>query len=79
MVNNSTFFIGIDLGDKLSVVVILHQEGELIEESRIPTTKNTFIRMFKRIPSSHIAMEESSHSHWPIDFDRVEPMAGNRR
>ena len=31
MYNNSTFFIGVDLGDKHSYIVILDQDGELIE------------------------------------------------
>jgi activator of 2-hydroxyglutaryl-CoA dehydratase len=57
MFNNSTLFIGIDLGGKLSYIVILDQDGKVIEESRIPTTKNAFIREFKSVPLSRIAME----------------------
>jgi transposase len=64
MVNNSTVFIGIDLGDKHSVVIILDQDGEVIEESRIPTTQTTFTQKFKLIPSSRIAMEAGTHSRW---------------
>ena len=64
MFNNSTTFIGIDLGDKHSYLVILDQEGELIEESRIPTTQNAFTRKFSCISSSRIAMEVGAHSRW---------------
>ena len=64
MFNNSTIFIGIDLGDKYSVIVVLDQEGDVIEESRIPTTQNAFTRKFKNIPSCRIAMEVGAHSRW---------------
>ena len=64
MFNNSTVFIGIDLGDKFSYVVILDKDGEVIEESRISTTKNAFTTKFKRIPSCRIAMEVGVHSRW---------------
>ncbi len=49
MYNNSTFFIGVDLGDKHSYVAILDQGGELIEESRLPTTKTSFQRKFSSL------------------------------
>jgi transposase len=64
MINNSILFIGIDLGDKFSVIVVLDQDGEVIEESRIPTTKNAFTTMFKRISSCRIALEVGTHSRW---------------
>ena len=64
MSNNSTVFIAIDLGDKFSVIVILDQDGEVIEESRIPTAMNAFTRKFKSIPSCCIAMEVGTHSRW---------------
>jgi transposase len=64
MSNNSTIFIGIDLGDKHSYLVILDQEGELIEETRLPTTQNAFARKFKCFPSCRIAMEVGVHSRW---------------
>jgi transposase len=33
------FFVGLDLGDKHSYIAILDQDGELIEETRLPSTK----------------------------------------
>jgi len=62
MSNNSTFFIGIDLGDKFSEVFILDQDANVIEESRIPTTRNAFQRKFSILQSCRIAMEVGSHS-----------------
>lgn len=64
MFNNSTIFIGIDLGDKFSVIVVLDQDGELIEESRIPTTQNAFTRKFASFSPSRIAVEVGAHSRW---------------
>jgi len=43
------FFIGLDLGDKHSYLAILDQEGELIEETRLPTTKASFHRKFSTL------------------------------
>ncbi len=64
MLNNSTFFIGLDLGDKHSYVAILDPEGELIEESRLPTTKASFQRKFSTLQPCRIAMEVGTHSRW---------------
>jgi len=64
MFNDSTVFVGIDLGDKFSYTVILNKDGEVIEESRIPTTKNAFTRKFGSFHPSRIAMEVGSHSRW---------------
>jgi hypothetical protein len=49
MFNNSTNSIGVDLGDKCSFIPRINQEGELIEESRLPTNRAPFQRIF---PSS---------------------------
>jgi transposase len=64
MLNNSTFFVGLDLGDKYSYVSILDQEGDLIEESRLPTTKASFKRKFSDLQNFRIAMEVGTHSRW---------------
>ena len=42
MLNNSTTFIGLDLGDKYSYLTILDQDAEVIEETRLPTSKSAF-------------------------------------
>jgi len=64
MIKNITFFIGLDLGDKFSHTAIIDQEGMLIEEARIPTTKAAFMRKFSTIPCSRLAMEVGTHSRW---------------
>ena len=64
MINNSILFIGIDLGDKHSFATILDPEGELIEETRLPTTRTAFQRKLSCIPACRIAMEPGTHSRW---------------
>jgi transposase len=64
MFNNSTFFVGLDLGDKFSYLTIVDPEGELIEEARMPTTRASFQRKFSTMPSCRIAMEVGAHSRW---------------
>ena len=64
MNKNSMFCIGLDLGDKFSYIMIVDQEGELIEESRLPTTKTSFQRKFSTFQPCRIAMEVGAHSRW---------------
>jgi predicted NBD/HSP70 family sugar kinase len=58
----SMFYIGLDLGDKYSYLTILDSEGELIEESRLPTTKASFRRKFSTLQPCRVAMEVGTHS-----------------
>jgi transposase len=58
------FFIGLDLGDKHSYLAILDQNGDLIEETRLPTTQAAFHRKFSILPPSRVAMEVGAHSRW---------------
>ena len=64
MLNNSTTFFGLDLGDKHSHFAILDLHGDLIEEIRIPTSKAFFQRKFSGLPPARVAMEVGTHSRW---------------
>ena len=64
MNKNNMFFVGLDLGDKFSYITIVDQDGEMIEESRLPTTKASFQRKFPTLQPSRIAMEVGAHSRW---------------
>jgi len=55
MYNNSTFFIGVDLGDKQSYIAMLNQDGVLIEETRLPTSLTSFHQRFFALPPSRVA------------------------
>jgi transposase len=64
MNKNSMYFVGLDLGDKHSYIAILNQDGELIEETRLPTTKASFHQRFSMLPPCRVAMEVGTHSRW---------------
>ncbi len=64
MFNNSTSFIGVDLGDKYSFITAINREGELIEESRLPTNRASFQHRFSSLQPCRIAMEVGVHSRW---------------
>ncbi|MGB2895738.1 MAG: transposase, partial [Anaerolineales bacterium] len=64
MNKNSMFFVGLDLGDKFSYITIIDQDGEMVEESRLPTTKASFQRKFSTLQPCRVAMEVGTHSRW---------------
>jgi len=64
MNKNSTLFVGLDLGDRWSHLTILDPEGEVVEESRVPTSGGALQRKFSALPPACIAMEVGSHSRW---------------
>src|SRR3990170_3792185 len=61
---NSMLFIGLDLGDRQSHLVILDQGGELVEEARLPTTQASLAHKFSGIPACRVAIEVGAHSRW---------------
>ena len=64
MYKKCMLFVRLDLGDKYSHLVILDQEGEVLEESRIPTTQSALRRKFAILPICRIALEVGAHSRW---------------
>ncbi len=64
MNKNSIYFVGLDLGDKYSYIALLDSEGELIEETRLPTNQASFQRKFSRLPPCRVAMEVGAQSRW---------------
>ena len=64
MDKNSTIFVGLDLGDKFSYITIVDQDGEMIEETRLPTTKASFQSKFATLQPCRVAMEVGTHSRW---------------
>jgi transposase len=53
-----------DLGDRSSHYCILNEAGEVIWESKLPTTPKGMEEVFGRIPRSRIALETGTHSPW---------------
>jgi transposase len=64
MNKHSMFYLGLDLGDKFSYLTMLDSEGELVEESRLPTTKASYPRKFSSLQPCRVAMEVGAHSRW---------------
>lgn len=56
--------IGIDLGDEYSAVCVLDEAGEIVEESRIRTTRQAFARRFTDSRDTCVVMESGTHSRW---------------
>src|ERR1700677_2415865 len=56
--------MGLDLGDRTSHYCVLNEAGEVILESKIPTTPKGIEEVFSRIPRSRIALETGTHSPW---------------
>jgi transposase len=59
--------IGIDLGDKHSQVCVLDAKGEVIEESKIRTTREAVGRRFSSMAATRVALETGTHSNWIAD------------
>jgi transposase len=56
---------GIDLGDRYTHLCLVDgEEGEVIEESRIPTTRRAFERRFSEAEPMRVAIEAGTHSPW---------------
>ena len=56
--------IGLDLGDRTSHYCILNEAGEVILESKLPTTPRGIEEIFSKIPRSRVALETGTHSPW---------------
>jgi transposase len=56
--------VGIDLGDRYSEVCVLDSRGEVIEESRVPTTRQAFERWFAGKARGRVVIEVGTHSPW---------------
>jgi transposase len=57
-------FIGLDLGDRRSHLVILDQDAQLVEEARLPTSQASLTRKFSGVPAARVALEVGAHSRW---------------
>ena len=56
--------IGVDLGDRASRYCILNEEGDVISENSVPTTKTGITGVFGAMPRCRVALETGAHSPW---------------
>jgi hypothetical protein len=51
-------YVGLDLGDRTSLVHLRNAAGEFVEEARLPTTQTALRKKFADQPPLRIALEE---------------------
>ena len=56
--------IGMDLGDKSSRYCVLDEEGEIVKEDSVGTTKKAMLQLFSSLPRCQVAIEVGTHSPW---------------
>jgi transposase len=56
--------VGIDLGDRNSRYCILDEQGEVLAEGSVATTRKGFAQVFGSKPRSRLALEVGTHSPW---------------
>ena len=64
LTNYDTTTIGIDLGDLNSAICVLDEAGEIVEETKLRTTRDVFARRFESMDSTLIIIETGGHSRW---------------
>jgi len=62
------FYIGIDLGDKMSDVCVLDPAGEVSEQFRLRMKGTDFQTYFTAIPRSRVAVEAGAQSRWVAEL-----------
>ena len=56
--------IGMDLGDRSSRYCVLNEDGEIVKEDGVMTTKKAMLQLFSSMARCRIAIEVGSHSPW---------------
>jgi transposase len=56
--------IGLDLGDKTSRYCVLGEQGEIVQEGNVGTTKKALAQNFGALRRCRMAMEVGTHSPW---------------
>lgn len=61
---NRKLTMGVDLGDRSSRYCILDEQGEVLAEGSVATTKKGFAQVLGSKPRSRVALEVGTHSPW---------------
>ena len=56
--------IGMDLGDKTSRYCMLNNDGEILQEGQVTTSKTGMVEAFGSLGRARIAIEVGTHSPW---------------
>ena len=61
---NTHITIGMDLGDRHHIVVVLDTNGNEVKVSKINNTKSAIMRFFNDYNKATVAIEAGTHSPW---------------
>jgi len=64
MTEYSGLTAGLDIGDKMSEICLLDEQGEVIERKRIASTAQSLTKYFSQFDAIRIALESGFHSPW---------------
>jgi transposase len=64
MDNNITSVVGMDVSDRYSHLCVLGMDGDVEEESKVPTTPQGLGRRFGEMDRVRVALEVGTHSPW---------------
>jgi transposase len=67
--------VGIDIGDRTSYGCVLNSSGEVTEQFRLATRKETFIECFSKREGATVVIEVGTHSPW---ISRLLQQQGHR-
>src|SRR5258708_38063471 len=56
--------IGMDLGDRNSCYCMLDNQGQILKEGQVATTKKAIAQVFGSMACARIAIEVGTHSPW---------------
>jgi len=56
--------VGLDISDKSCHMVVLDQDGEILEEARLRTSRSALRRRFESMEMARVALEVGTHSPW---------------
>ncbi|MGH7726379.1 MAG: IS110 family transposase [Candidatus Eiseniibacteriota bacterium] len=59
--------IGVDVGDRSSRLCVLDPDGEILEESKIPSTIEAFEARFLNREPARVVLETGTHANWMHD------------
>ena len=68
MMESNTMTIGCDLGDKYTQVCVLDQLGNVLEKTRIRTTRTSVEKYFMKRARLRVVLEVGVHSRWTSEL-----------
>ena len=56
--------VGLDVSDRFTSFCLLDEQGQILEEGKVPTTPQAFTRRFRATEACRVVMEVGTHSRW---------------